>query len=366
MSDDDEVTVIGVNAGRGELIYNPTLVSLARFGAADMPAPPLHDPVGVALDRAGLVAVGDRGNDRVVLLRFDARTRLRYAGEVTAGADGGAMSRPAGVAMTLGRLFVADTGNDRIVVVDTASGRAVRDINGVDAPFDVDAGGGLEESFGGLAFLAVTCESGARLTRIDLRGPGRRSVGYRESTGGGGKFDYAAIDYHGNVFVTDAVEGCVYKFTPDLQLLDRFECGADAGELGEPRGIAIHRRLGQVFIAERSGVSYYWVGTDIGGLSARVTAPGPTPTLEIRFVLTERSDVTLLLADGDGGVVDTLAAGLRISAGPARFTYAVDPPCPIATCTYRVVAEARATYAAREHQLARRWTPLGVRRPGSR
>lgn len=364
--DDDEVTVVGVNAGRGELIYNPTLVTLARFGASDMPPPGFDDPVGVAVDDGGLVAVGDRGNDRVVLLRFDEDTALGYAGEVTLAGTPRPLSRPSGVAIAQSRVFVADTGNDRVVVVDAAGG-LVRELGGFTAPFDVDVIAG-PPSFSGEAFLAVTHGGGASLSRVGPAGGERARVDYGEVTGeagGEGGFDYVAIDYHGNVFVTDAGSGCVFKFTSDLRLLDRFECGRVEGGLGEPRGIGLHRRLGQVFVAESAGVGYYWIGTDVIGLAARVTDRGDPVELEVRFVLTERSDVTVSLEDEDGATAVVLARRVRMSPGTRRATYRVDARdlrCDIATCTYRLVVEARATYASREHHETRHWTPLGVPR----
>jgi hypothetical protein len=362
--DDDEVTVIGVNAGRGELIYNPTLISLARFGARDMPAPGFDDPVGVAVDRDGWVAVGDRGNDRVVLLRFDADVALHWAREVRLD-----LKRPAGVALARSRVFIADSGNDRIVVTDT-TGALLQEVTGIDEPFDVDVIAGPPESaFSARSFMVVTHGGGAGLTRSSLTGDERTRVTYGEVTGTTGRgFDYVAIDYYGNVFVTDPGSGCIFKFTSDLRLLDRFECGASSGELGQPRGIGLHRRLGQVFVAEAAGVSYYWVGTDVTCLSARVTERGDPLGLEVRFVLTERSDVTVSLEDAQGSTAVVLARRVRMSPGPRRLTYRVDAPdlpCDIATCTYRLVVTARATYASRAHHQARRWTPLGAVRQRS-
>jgi sugar lactone lactonase YvrE len=368
IGDDDEVTVLGVNAGRGEIIYNPTLVNLARFGARDMPAPGLRDPVGIAVDEGGLVAVGDRGNDRVVLLGFDADTRLRYLKSITLAASGRALSRPAGVAIASGRLYIADQGNDRVVVADT-TGAVQRVFDRIEAPFGIDVIVGPVANYHDDAFVAVTEAGGRRLARLDLRAAATAATiaaDYSAVAGAGGSFDYVAVDYYGNVWVSDAGTGCLFKFDRALRLLDRFECNGGSGgdgDLDEPRGLAIHRRLGQVFVAQRSGVSYYWVGTDILGLRARVRHPGDPVEVDVRFTLTERSAVSVALVADHGAEPLELARSVRMGPGNRRLVYPVDRddlPCGVAQCTYSLEVRARATYASRESHEVMRSTPLRV------
>lgn len=362
IGDDDEVTVFGVNAGRRELIYNPSLVELARFGPADMPPPAFNDPVGVAADANGLVAVGDRGNDRVVLLRVDGTTHLHYLRSVTLEGTQRALRHPAGVALSSGRVYVADGGGGRVAVVDTA-GALVREIPGFDTPFDLDVVTGPMANYGNASIAVVTDRGGARLTRVDLDTGATASVEYARETGGEGGFGYVALDFYGNAWVTDAGTGCVYKFAPDLSLLSRIECNGDPqDELDQPRGIAINRALGQVFIAEDTGVSYYWVGTDVSGLQASATERGGRIVIEVRFVLVERSDVTVaLVPETGGGEGVVLAKAVRTAPGTVRRTYPLPPselPCSVADCTYRVVVRSRATYASRNHLEAVRSTRL--------
>lgn len=358
--DDDEVTVFGVNAGRRELIYNPSLVELARFGPNDMPAPPFDDPVGVATDADALVVVGDRGNDRVVFLRMGTDSRLRFEHAVTLAQTDRPLSRPAGVAVSSARVYVADGGNGRIAVLDT-TGVLVDEIPGFDDPFDVDVATGHPANYDGESVLVVTDRGGRRLSRINLAGGATLSADYVATTGGDGGFGYVALDYYGNTWVTDAGTGCVYKFDRSLALLSRVECDGEPGELDQPRGITINRRLGQVFIAENTGVSYYWVGTDVTGLQAGATVRGAQIVVEVRFVLVERSDVTVELVSGSGDPGVVLAKDVRMPPGTVHRTYPVDAadlPCGVADCTYRVVVRARATYASRKHLEAVRSAPL--------
>lgn len=357
--DDDEVTVLGVNAGAREIIYNPSLVELAFFGDEQMGENGFDDAVGIAADPDGLVAVGDRANDRVVLLRFDEHTRLRFDRSITLAGTPRPLSRPAGVAMAEGVIYVADSGNDRVVAIDTA-GTVVAEYSDsstpLESPFDVAVIDGDEANRFDERFIVVTDRGGQRLSRISLTGGAPRAVSYGAVTGGSGGFDYVAIDYYADVFVTDGATGCVYKFDRALDLLARFECdGDETDDLDAPRGITIHRRLGQVFIAEATGVSYYWIGTDVTGLRAAWTRPadgrGPLE-LEVQFLLTEQSLVTVELETDTGTAVIPLAREVPMRAGQTRRTYRVERsnlPCDVAECTYRVTVRARATYSSAKY-----------------
>jgi DNA-binding beta-propeller fold protein YncE len=356
--DDDEVTVFGVNAGAREIVYNPSLVELAFYSGGGL----FTDPVGIAADRYGMVVVGDRGADRVVVLRVDDRTRLRLVRTIELEASGRPLSRPAGVAIAEGRIYAADGGNDRVVAFDSTGAVAAEYGVGVlSNPFDVDV---IGETWNreGIPALAVSDQDGGRLTRIELVGRARTHVDYRAVTGGSGGFSYVAFDYHGNVLVSDASNGCVYKFRDDLEFLARFECdGEKYDDLDSPRGIAVNRRLGQVFIAEETGASYYWVGTDVTGLSARVRTSGERMWIDVRFVLTERSFVSARLETEAGETVLTLEDDVCLAPGPQDNSYPVarsNLACGVADCEYRLTLRARATYASARHFEAVRSTEV--------
>jgi hypothetical protein len=56
----------------------------------------------------------------------------------------------------------------------------------------------------------------------------------------------------------------VIKFDHNLKLLDIFGSeGDEDNQFIEPRGIAIYKRFGQVFVAEKKGAQYFWVGTNL-------------------------------------------------------------------------------------------------------
>ena len=171
-----------------------------------------------------------------------------------------------------------------------------------------------------------------------------------------------AIDYYSNIYVTDPGAGCIYKFDRYLTFITRFGCGTStADDLAEPRGITIYRRFGQVFVVEKAGASYFWVGTDIQQLSCSVDRGVETPTIEARFLLTEYSHVTVSLETPSGDVVEILAQDQYMPPGYLAKRYSVSPQslrCPLAKCKYRLTIRARATYSSRPYHEVVRSTPI--------
>jgi DNA-binding beta-propeller fold protein YncE len=357
-SDDDELTVFGVNSGRGEIIYNRSLFTLGFF-APDGEGKKFSDPVGIAADADGNVAVADRGNDRVVLLRVDADTRLRHRAAISVDESGTALKRPSGVAIEDGFLYITDTGNDRVVVVDTAGAfRAeIVDTTGVlRVPFGIAVISESDWNNYGSQFLVVTSCDHGRLSKISLTGDLLESVVFSEISDKDGGFFFVAIDYFSNIYVTDSMTGCIYKFDRNLDYLTRFECGT-GGNLGEPRGITVYRRFGQVFVAEKTGASYYWVGTDVLNLSCRGRVTETTIALTVRFVLTEHSRVSVRLEKQSGELVELLANKALMEPGNLRRTYQVPVeaiPGGVADCELLITIEATPVYSSRKHHVVRR------------
>lgn len=369
--DDDELTVLGVNAGRREIIYNRSLFSLG-FLESDSSVV-LVDPVGIAVDAAGLVAVTDRGAGCVLLLRIDKRMRLCYKGVIDLSArsalralraPGAELDRPCGVAIEAGSIYIADSGNDRIVVADT-TGQHVRDVapgrSFMEDPFGVSVIADREWNHYQSAFVVVTCDANQRLVKLSLAGVVQECVDYSAVSDRGGGFYFPAIDYYGNVFVTDAVSGCVYKFDRHLRPLARLECaGEHPDDLDAPRGIAIYRRFGQVFVAEETGVSYFWVGTDVLNTECRAVPGNGGGKVIVRFFLTEQSNVTLLLGPQEEEP-EVIVSELFTEPGLVRRTVPVPAsalPRDFAKCNYFLTVRAEPTYASKGRVVVERRVPV--------
>jgi len=266
--DDDEVVVYGVNSGRSELIYNTSMWGLARYGTRGSESGQFLNPKGIAIDANGNVYVADCGNNRIVHLFNPGKTVswIGVFGRKTALDPG--LSGPSQIALDAdGEIYVSDPGNRRIAVYKP-SGDLLRVISGPsNAPFEngpsmlaVADGKQRWSYFSGERSLYCADGNGTRLLKMDLRG----AIVVRASMPPGHKAFYAAADYFHNVWVTDKENHCIVKFDKDLRLLDVFGSrGDDKNQFLEPRGIAIWQRFGQVFIAEKKGAQYFWVGTDL-------------------------------------------------------------------------------------------------------
>ena len=94
------------------------------------------------------------------------------------------------------------------------------------------------------------------------------------------------------------------KFDKNLEHLTSFGRRGDGDhEFIEPAGIAIYRRFGQLFIAEKSGAQYYWIGTDINDFKIE----DRQTSIIFRFTLTEPSFIYLDIFDEENNFIKRIA-----------------------------------------------------------
>jgi hypothetical protein len=75
-------------------------------------------PAGIAVDGAGDVFVADKGNDRIVVLRGDGAAMREWGAR---GSSDGDFSAPSGIALdAASNVYVLDGGNNRVQVFDSA------------------------------------------------------------------------------------------------------------------------------------------------------------------------------------------------------------------------------------------------------
>jgi len=198
----------------------------------------VYSATGVGVDAAGNLYIADRSSHRIRRVSPDG-TISTFAGNGTAGysGDGGpasnaSLSYPCGVAVDLaGNVYIADTMNNRIRkvprggVITTVAGSATGGYSGdggpaVSASLCMPKGVGVDAS--GNLYIAEEC--GHRIRRVSAGGiittvAGNGTAGF---SGDGGPASSAsfynprgvAVDAAGSVFVTDAVNRRVRKFSP--------------------------------------------------------------------------------------------------------------------------------------------------------
>ena len=300
--DDDEVVVYGVNSGKHQIIYNTSMWGLGLYGKEGSGKDCFYYPKGIAADPYGNVIVADSGNDRIVHL-FNPKSKLQWKAAYSAKTEKDpGLKGPSRVALDEdGTMYVTDQGNNRIVVL-SKDGSVKRYIPAHDRFSFTEGPTALACADGAVKWsfyrservLFCADEKGRRLWKLGIDGTVIKTV----SMPGGYRANYSAIDYYHNLWVTDVTSHCVLKFDNNLNLLDIFGTfGTGDNQFTEPRGITIYKRYGQVFIAERKGAQYYWIGTDLKSQNLRMRAPG---ICELTIQPTEHSFISLFsLANND-------------------------------------------------------------------
>jgi len=365
--DDDELNVFGLNSGAHELVYNKNLTSIGIIDGSGGGNRRFDNPQSLTGDRAGNIFVADTGNDRIV--HFVYRDDDLVPADQCVVTPESPLEGPSGVCLSGGLLYVADTGNDRIVVM-TTKGEIV-DVfkprlgtSRLRRPYSIAV---VSEGDPWLYyrdyFLAVVDSSGQRLWKVDHFGDAVAVAQYAD-LGRTGAFNHIAVDYYGNIYTTDSANDVIHKFDRHLNYIVAVgEREGGDSQFDEPRGITIYRRFGQVFISERSGAQYYWIGTDLIRFEAGnpdIDTESGKLSVELSFLLTEHSTVSIHIEDDTGTFVTSMIEDHLLPCG--RFRRRLEIPFKdipqLAKCTFKLVAVAKPTYSSGAFLSVRRETPM--------
>ncbi len=309
--DNDEVTVYGVNAGRGEIIYNTSMRTLGVYGSRGRGVGQFLNPRGIDADPLGNLVVADSGNDRVAVL-FNNGSVLSLRRYFSAIAPGDSLAEPYDVALTPDDgCWVSDSDGGRLVLFDLEGG--IRSVIETDSILSAPGALALthpDQRWSYYRDYSLLVADRARPLIVKLNAEGHEVARF---TGEGTEFSslriaYMTTDFYGNLWVTDSANHVVHKFDRDLNYLVTFGSkGRRARQFDSPRGIDIWRRLGQTFISEESGAQYYWIGSD----ALEVTASQAGTRLNISYHLTEHSYLTLRIRYIGGGIEELYRRRIR-------------------------------------------------------
>ncbi len=301
--DDDLLTVYGVNSGQNVVIFNTSMTTVSFYGLNERGDKRLNRPYGITASSWGDVYVADTGNDRIVKL-FNPEKALNFEREIRVPG----MSRPQGVSLTAdSSLYVSDTGGHRVLFFrdDTLNqiiaeqgyeDGKVRSPRGIAGTARSDRWSYWKDDF-----VVVIDHDGQRLQKFLRSGEHVASKQAREFGYPDANLQYIAIDYYSNIWITDLSNHCIHKFDRNLNHITTFgRKGGGDKEFVEPRGITMNKQFGQVLVAEKEAAQYYWVGSDVLRINVEKTAHG---LMDVRYFLTEKSVVTLEIRDRSGNLI---------------------------------------------------------------
>jgi hypothetical protein len=306
--DDDEVTVYGINSGENNIIYNKSMYGLEVYGIDEESDQLLKNPHGICANSRGDVYVADTGNHRVVRL-FNPGSKLEY---VTAlgrkGIGTGQFISPSQVALDNGgNIYVSDTGNHRVQVFDKNNKFkfSFSNHNKFIRPSGIAVTDSLQQFQGRIDnFIVVIDSNGQRISQFSLSGQVRKSLKMSDIGYSNANLEYICIDYYNQILITDSNNHCIHKFDHELNYITTFGSkGDDDNQFLVPKGIAIYRRFGQIFIAESTGAQYYWVGSDFS--VDKIYNEGKY--LIFQLFITEPSNITADIFDSEGMFVTRIA-----------------------------------------------------------
>lgn len=318
--DDDELSVFAVNSGRGQIVYNIGLAEVKVYGNEKI----FSHPKGITINEDGMIALADFGNKRVVKLQYN-KGKLEYVGAIDL------PGRPFDVCFdSKNNIYVTDYDNSKIYVYSAQDsilrsfgieGRSYGEIYqplGI-AVIDADAGNNYYHD----DFIVVVDNEGKRVSRFATSGRFLNSIYSFEIGLADANFLYCAIDYFGNIYVTDEKNDQIHKFDRNLSyIISEGRTGTDKGEFNSPRGITIGRRYGQVFITEKEGGQYLWIAIDaifVGCFPAVFSARQPGTTLAL--YVTDEARIDIDIYNQSGNKVTTLIDGLKRPPGEVLIVW---------------------------------------------
>ncbi|MBX7153262.1 hypothetical protein K1X84_16665 [bacterium] len=321
-TDDDDLTVYGLNTGQNNVLFNSSMQSLDVYEGKGRKQK-LNKPRGIAANANGDVYIADTGNNRIVKLLNPGNYLTFVDAYGQHGKKPGEFDEPRGIALDQnGRVFVSDANNDRIQVFDAQMNfqYAIGDHSDTADvsrqlyhPETIALTDAAEEgSYFKESFLIVVDLNNTRLRKYTLDG---QFIAGMNSTDYGYQQVYltsAAIDFYGNVWVTDMFNHCVHKFDKDLRFITSFgHIGDGDNEFFEPRAIGIWKRLGQVFIVDKKSAQYYHIGTDIYNMEVS----RQDSSIRFDFFLTEISKVSASILDDKGRTIARLVNNQTLQQG---------------------------------------------------
>ena len=300
-------------SGSGSLVDGPANASY------------FNNPIGIAVDLSGNVYVADTGNN--CIRRIAGGQVITFAGKSTAGfldaiGSNAQFSGPTGVACdSVGNLYVADAGNNRIRYINTTTSNVTT--------FSGSTAGSADGAIGIATFsnpYSITLDLSGNIYVVDnstkVRKISNNTVSTIITNSPNGTYGVAAaiaVDYGGNIYLTDYENtSYIIKVTPSGLFSNIAGSGygltdgyGSVAKFKHPAGIACDS-VGNLYVAD----TYNNV--------IRLLTPLPTPQ---RYIIDSNVQVSTLAGSGAIGSNDGQGTA-------AKFHYPTDVTCDYAGNIY--------------------------------
>ena len=324
-SDNDDLTAYGINAGQSNIIFNSSMQSLDVYEGKGRKQK-LKKPRGIAANPDGDVYVTDTGNHRIVKLNNPGNYLTFVDAYGEKGSREGEFNNPRGIALdAAGNVYVADTDNNRVQVFDRAMkflhclGQK-KDSSSYELfrPDGIAVASAGDDLFYKEEFLIVIDLNNSRISKLTL--DGKFTIGIHSNDYGYPSvfLTSVALDFYDNIWVTDMFNHCIHKFDRNLRYLTSFgHIGDGENEFFEPRSIAIWKKFGQVFIADKNSAQYFHIGTDI----IKTDVFSQDSLIRFDFFLTENSKITAVILDERGNALEKICSNKLMMVGENVLTW---------------------------------------------
>ncbi len=260
------------DTGKNAVLYFATPSSTGvSFGTG------LLRPAGVAVDGAGNLIIADTGNNRIVevpvvngVLSNAAQVVLVSA---TTSIAGSVLKAPAGVTVDgLGNLYIADTGNNRIVYLPYNGGWNVANASTMGSGLNAPLATAIDPS--GNLYVADT--GNGQIYKLQNGAQQLIAVGYSNPSA-------LAFDASGSLFVVDQGAGIIFRIPSVSGVLDPNSAIEVGFGVSAPYGIALDS-VGNLFATDMTHAAAYGVNRisistlpNVFGNWPLNTASGPWP-----------------------------------------------------------------------------------------